>query len=318
MKSSIGRLEKIKVRDIWSGEATDFTPWLAKTENIEILSEAVGIDLEVIMEEKSVGPFRADILCKNTIDGTYVLIENQLEKTDHTHLGQLMTYAAGLEAVNIIWIAQRFTEEHRAALDWLNRSTDDQLNFFGIEIEVYKIGDSKPAPLFQIVAKPNDWTKSVHSNASKKRGITKTEELYLEFWTFLREYLTENESFLKCQKPLAQSWTSYSIGKTGFFLAAAASVRNKILRVELAIVANEANSYFDQLHDMYFEDSKSNLSSDIDWQKLPGKQMCRIALSTKGDLNKKHKWDEYSQWFHQTLEQFSLYFGPKIKELGEY
>ena len=156
----LGKLEKLQLRNYWRNEGTDFTPWLAQEENIQLLSEAICIDLEVHGQEKGVGPFRADILCKDTTTDHYVLIENQLEKTDHTHLGQLMTYAAGLDAVTIIWIAQRFTEEHRAALDWLNRITDDTFNFFGIEIELYKIGNSDPAPMFNLVSKPNDWAKS--------------------------------------------------------------------------------------------------------------------------------------------------------------
>ncbi|GAI13697.1 unnamed protein product, partial [marine sediment metagenome] len=121
-------------------------------DNIEILSETIGIELEVQSQEENVGPFRADILCLDTANNHFVLIENQLEKTDHTHLGQLMTYAAGLDAVTIIWIAQKFTEEHRAALDWLNGITDDTINFFGVVIELYRIGDSVPAPKFNLVS----------------------------------------------------------------------------------------------------------------------------------------------------------------------
>ena len=135
----LGRLEKLDLRTHWKREATDFTPWLAQEENIQLLSETIGIELEVQSQEERVGPFSADILCKDTINDQYVLIENQLERTDHGHLGQLMTYAAGLDAVTIIWIAQKFTEEPRAALVWLNRITDDTFTFFGIEIELYKI-----------------------------------------------------------------------------------------------------------------------------------------------------------------------------------
>jgi len=161
-----GRLEKVELRDFWYKEDKDFTPWLAKPENIEILSEAIGIELEVQSQEQNVGPFRADILCFDINDNHYILIENQLEKTDHTHLGQLMTYAAGLDAITIIWISPRFTEEHRAALDWLNRITDETFRFFGIEIELYRIGDSFPAPMFNVVSKPNDWSKNVKKTAS--------------------------------------------------------------------------------------------------------------------------------------------------------
>ncbi|MFO0864561.1 MAG: hypothetical protein U0744_07915 [Gemmataceae bacterium] len=157
----LGRLERAELRTAWSSESSDFTPWLAKEENIRLLGETIGIELEVEAEETGVGPFRADILCKDTINGSWVLIENQLERTDHTHLGQLITYAAGLHAVTIVWVAARFTEEHRAALDWLNEVTSEDILFFGLEVELWRIGDSPLAPKFNIVSSPNDWTRSV-------------------------------------------------------------------------------------------------------------------------------------------------------------
>ena len=145
----LGRLERVKLREAWSTEAQDFTPWLAREENLAILSETLEVELQPEAQEKSVGPFRADILCRNADDGgTWVLIENQLERTDHLHLGQLLTYAAGLNAVTICWIAASFTDEHRAALDWLNEITDERFHFFGLEVELWRIGDSEPAPKF--------------------------------------------------------------------------------------------------------------------------------------------------------------------------
>src|SRR5882724_4545695 len=152
---SLGRLQKIDLREAWLSEASDFTPWLAEPENLKLLGEAIGIELECEAQEKDVGPFRADILCKDTTTDSWVLIENQLERTDHCHLGQLLTYAAGLTTVTIVWLAQRFTEEHRAALDWLNERTDEKINFFGLEVELWKIGDSPIAPKFNVVCKPN-------------------------------------------------------------------------------------------------------------------------------------------------------------------
>ena len=134
--------------------------WL-DDENIGLLSETIGLELEVEAQEKHVGPFRADILCKDTVTDSWVLIENQLERTNHTHLGQLLTYAAGLDAVTVVWIAERFTEEHRAALDWLNEITAEGFSFFGLEIELWRIGDSPMAPKFNVVSHPNDWTKTV-------------------------------------------------------------------------------------------------------------------------------------------------------------
>src|SRR3954454_2225369 len=187
MNKSLGRLEKVELRNIWLSEASDFTPWLARAENIVILSETLGIDLELEAQERAVGPFRADILCKDIGTDRWVLIENRLEKTDHTHLGQLLTYASGLEAVTIVWIAARFTEEHRSTLDWLNKITDDSFRFFGLEVELWRIGDSPAAPKFNIVSKPNDWSHSVAQavKAIDEGELSETRVLQRNYWTGL-------------------------------------------------------------------------------------------------------------------------------------
>ena len=135
----LGKLSQISLREVWKNEAGSFTPWLAEGANLALLSEVLELELELEGQEQEVGPFRADILCKDAGTDRWVLIENQLERTDYTHLGQLLTYAAGLQAVTIVWIAERFTEEHRAALDWLNDITDERFNFFGIEVELWRI-----------------------------------------------------------------------------------------------------------------------------------------------------------------------------------
>src|SRR5437763_1688882 len=145
---SLGLLERVDLRKAWLSESSDFTPWLAQPENLKLLGDAIGLELELEAQEKEVGPFRADILCKAAQSDSWVLIENQLELTDHRHLGQILTYAAGLKAVTIVWVAQTIREEHRAALDWLNSVTNEQINFFGLEIELWKIGDSPFAPKF--------------------------------------------------------------------------------------------------------------------------------------------------------------------------
>lgn len=181
---NFGRLERVhNIREHWPREDSDFTPWLATEESIEILSQAIGVELEVLDQERNVGPFRADVLCKNTADNSLVLIENQFGRTDHSHLGQLFTYAAGLDAVTLIWIVETFTEEHRAAIDWLNRITDEKYYFFGIEIELWTIGDSPPAPKFNIVSKPNDWSKTVKETAEVNRSkLTPWQQSQIAFW----------------------------------------------------------------------------------------------------------------------------------------
>ena len=196
-------------------------------ENIELLGDVLGLDLEVEAEEKDVGPFRADILCKNTADDSWVLVENQLERTDHSHLGQLLTYAAGLEVVTIVWVAASFTEEHRAALDWLNSVTDESFAFFGLEIELWAIGDSPAAPKFNVVSKPNDWTKQVargkHAVVSE---LTPTKSLQVEYWSAFRDYLKQAGSRLKATKPLPQHWMNIALGRSGANLTAIASTWN--------------------------------------------------------------------------------------------
>ena len=166
----LGRLEQIDLREAWESEPGHFTPWLAQDENLRLLGETIGIDLECEAQEKKVGLFRADILCKNMATDEWVLIENQLERSDHTHLGQLLTYAAGLNTVTIVWIARQFTDEHRAALDWLNEHTSDKISFFALEVELWRIGDSPIAPKFNIVCKPNDWTRTVQRVVKRSLG----------------------------------------------------------------------------------------------------------------------------------------------------
>lgn len=224
---NLGRLEKVELRQIWLSESSGFTPWLARPENLQLLGEAISIDLELEAQEKEVGPFRADLLCKDTATDNWVLIENQLERTDHLHLGQLLTYAAGLDAVTIVWIAERFTEEHRATLDWLNERTDERINFFGLEVELWRIGDSPVAPKFNLASKPNEWSRSVQRAAEAE--ISEHKLVQLQFWTAFRDYLEERKSFIRCQKPSPQHWMSHSIGRTGFNLNSVARHGTQIL-----------------------------------------------------------------------------------------
>ena len=208
---NLGRLIKVELRDAWEHEAHDFTPWLAQEDNIALLSDTIGIDLEVEAQEKNVGPFSADILCKDTANDHWVLIENQLERTDHTHLGQLITYAAGLNAVTIVWIADRFTDEHRAALDWMNEITGENLTFFGLEVELWRIGNSIAAPKFNVVSSPNDWTKNFggKSGTFTPANLSEIRVLQRDYWAYLHKHLEETNSIIRKGKPQPQSWMTY-------------------------------------------------------------------------------------------------------------
>ena len=172
----LGRLRKIDPRKYWKTEDRDFTPWLAEEENIQELSDALGIELEVEQVEQRIGSFNADIIARDSSVQSKIVIENQLEKTDHKHLGQIITYAAGIEADIMVWICKKATDEHTQAVDWLNSHTNEDIHFFLCEIELYTIGDSEPAPKFNVVAKPNEWAKQIKSQTS---GITPSKKAEL-------------------------------------------------------------------------------------------------------------------------------------------
>ena len=310
----LGRLEKIDLRTFWKKEATDFTPWLAQEENIQLLSETIGVELEVQSKEESVGPFSADILCKDTTNDHFVLIENQLEKTDHTHLGQLMTYAAGLDAMTIIWIAQKFTEEHRAALDWLNRITDDTFTFFGIEIELYKIGDSSPAPMFNIVSKPNDWTKQV-KRSTTSQPATDTKLLQQKYWQGLKDFMEAKKSFVKMQNPLLQHWTNIAIGRSNFHLSASVNSRDNSINIWLNIMGEQAKENYDKLYETAYEKSLTEVNKDLVWDKMDGRKMSAVMLKAQGDFADMNEWENQFQWFKDNLERFTKYFKPKVAKL---
>ena len=180
MKPILAQLQRINVREAWKNEASDFTPWLAQVENLHNLAEVLGLsELELVQTEYQVGDFKLDILC--TDDDGEVIIENQLEKTNHTHLGQIITYAAGIGAKKVIWVAEAFRPEHVAALDFLNQNTTSDLNFFGVEMTLWRIADSPMAPSFNVVVKPNDWSKSNRESARMAATTTPTKQLQYKF-----------------------------------------------------------------------------------------------------------------------------------------
>lgn len=310
----LGRLQKLDLRTYWKREATEFTPWLAQEENIQLLGDTIGVELEVVGQEESVGPFSADILCKDTLNDHFVLIENQLERTDHTHLGQLLTYAAGLDAVTIVWIAQQFTEEHRATLDWLNRITDDQFTFFGIEIELYRIGDSAPAPMFNIISKPNDWSKQV-KRSTKTQHITDTKILQQEYWQKLKDYMESNKSFVKMQNAQPQHWASIAIGRSHFSLSALVNSRDNSISINLNITGDDAKQNYDKLYNTAYNGSLAEVSNEIFWDKLEGRKMSIVSLRTSGNFTNKNDWDNQFQWFKENLEKFTTYFKPIISKI---
>lgn len=309
--SNLGRLESVDLRNAWPKEASDFTPWLAREENLSLLGKTIGIELELEAQEQSVGPFRADILCKDTRNGDWVLIENQLEWTDHTHLGQILTYAAGLKAVTIIWIADRFTEEHRATLDWLNDITDNRFNFFGIEVELWRIGDSSAAPKFNIVSQPNDWTRTIKEVT--KGELTETKRLQLEFWTEHRKMLEDRGGPINPVKPLPQNSTWFAVGRTGFGLVAGMNTRKKRFSVSLVCYPPHHREHFQLL-----QASKDEIEAEIGEPLDPyeAEKSCWLAIERKDtDPLDRTSWPDQMRWLCDKLELFDKVFRERVANL---
>ncbi len=312
--TDLGRLEKVNLREAWNNEANDFTPWLAQEENIELLGDTIAIELEVETQEKGVGPFSADILCKDTVNNSWVLIENQLERTDHTHLGQLMTYAAGLDAVTIVWIAERFTDEHRAALDWLNEKTEEGLDFFGLEVELWQIGESPVAPKFNMVSKPNDWSRTVHQAARRIQGeeLSETRQQQLKYWTEFAAYLIREGCSIKPQAPRPQLWMVFAVGRSSFALWTRFNIWDGYIAVGVSCQGSNGKAHLALL--LREQDSiESEAGESLRWW-AAGKEGL-VQIRRKIDPKDENEWPRQRLWLKDKLELFDNVFRLRIREL---
>jgi hypothetical protein len=309
---NFGSLKAVDVRQHWVHESSDFTPWLARVENISLLGEAIGMDLEPLAVEERIGPFRADIVCQDSATRAKVLIENQLECTDHCHLGQLMTYAAGLDAVSVVWIATRFTEEHRAALDWLNRVTHDSLNFFGLEIELWRIGNSPPAPKFNVVCKPNGWSKSVAESE-----LSGTDALYQSYWTGFKAFLESSAAQQRLKSAPAQSWVLVPVGRSEFTIAISVSVQKRTGSVALVIYEPDRLANFDALQQQQ-DAIHAEVGQVCEWRRMEEKQESQIRVSFSDfDPGNRADWPRQHAFLARTVSLFSKCFRPKVASLDE-
>jgi hypothetical protein len=238
ISQNLGSLTSVDLRSYWKREDSHFTPWLAQQENLSLLSEALSMNLRLIDTELRVGSYRADIVCEDVSTLTTVVIENQLTVTDHSHLGQVIAYAAGLEAHSMIWVAERFTPEHESAVQWLNTATTDEYSFFGVQIELWQIGNSEPAPRFDVVAKPNEWRRA--TRRATREGTKKSGSMYQDwkqFWTRFGSFTESSGS--KYPKPVAaaRNWLYLPWNLDGIKITASHSLVNT--RSSVYVLINE-------------------------------------------------------------------------------
>lgn len=317
---ALGKLESVPLRQAWPDEARNFTPWLAEDTNLAFLGETVGLQLELETTEKSVGSFSADILAKEVGTDRWVLIENQFGATDHCHLGQLMTYAAGLDAKTIIWIAEAFRDEHRAAIDFLNFSTNDEYFFFGIQLELYRIGDSSFAPQFTIRAQPNHWTKRAQRAKHAAEGsLSPTEAVSLEFWRTLIEKAAPHYPQLAGKTAQKLSWQTAETIRSGkgFYVAMnAAFTRDWRLRVESYLGGPLAKAVFTKLMS-YKDEIEASFGCPLDWEELPAGQDSRISfyLNGKQDRTDRASWQGQQSWLFDHWPRLSNAIRPYALKL---
>lgn len=313
-KKPLSKLERVSLREAWKHEASDFTPWLAETDNLNALADALGVsELVLVATEHWVGDFKLDILC--TDGDEQVIIENQLEKTNHSHLGQIIAYAAGVDAKKVIWVAESFRPEHSAALQFLNDNTTEDLNFFAVEVELWKIGDSPFAPKFEVVVKPNEWVKAGREQARVAAATTPTKQLQQKFWIALIEHLSAKAPQIRPQKPRPQHWLNNSIGRAGFGLNITANTRDERLGVELWIPGVQAKQHFANLFTQK-HDIESTLGFELDWQELPDAKAVRIASwYSDASIEDEQRWHEYINWLTQRLVKMDAVLRSIVKAL---
>lgn len=312
----LSSLEAQDVRNYWADEAQDFTPWLAdeiREEAASELEEALGLDLEVIDEEKRVGRYNLDILAEVISDNRKVVIENQLNPSDHDHLGKSIAYASGVDADIIVWIAPQFHDEHRDAVQWLNQNSREGVDFFAIRLEVWKIGDSDPAVRLNPVDEPSEWRQK----AQRTRGeLTETQRLHEEFWTEFRDAIEERETPLSARKPPIGHYYTNPIGKSGFELWFTRQIQEEALTAGL-IIADDAEAYWELVEDR--DEIEAELGEDLIWNEPEethtGKQRSKIFLEKQVDVTDEDQWEEYIDWMIQTGEEVRSVFHDRIQSL---
>jgi len=307
-----GKVTKLNLRDIWANEASNFTPWLA--DNINALGEALGMDLELISKEASVGSFSLDLLARDLGSGNTVVIENQLTQTDHDHLGKLLTYAAGFSASTVIWVSEIVRDEHRQALEWLNQRTDEDTEFFGVAIKVFKVDDSNPAYSFDPVVFPNEWQKSKKRQPNK--NISSRGEAYQDYFQSLIDELREKHKFTNAKIGRPKSWRTFSSGISNIPISAAFAMGKKV-KTELYIDVldqNKNKSIFDWLS-VHKESIHEQYGHPLEWERLDNKRASRVAIYRDGSIEfPEDELFEIRNWHIKHLMKFKKLFVPLLKK----
>lgn len=292
----LGRLQEVDIRTVWKHEQYDFSKWLATEENIQELGDTLNLSLTDVETEKFVGNYRCDIICKDELTGKMVLIENQLEPTNHDHLGKIITYASGLDAAVVVWIVSSARDEHASAIEWLNKHTDDEISFFLLEVHAYKIGDSDPAPQFKIIEQPNVFVKTVKT-VTQNANLNEARKYYLEFWSQFNDVLEQRGRPFNKRKASTDHWYNIAIGSSEAQLEI--DLVNKENRIRVGMWISNNKDLFDSMQRRH-EEIEADLGETLIWERLDGKKASRIFLYIPG-LNFKVQ-DNYRQLMDTAID----------------
>lgn len=301
----LGKLTQIDLRSQWKNEASDFTQWLAEEDNLAELGHIIGIDeIELIETESNVGGFSVDIYAKDRNSEKNIVIENQLEKSNHDHLGKLITYASGKDAQIVIWIVKEAREEHINAVSWLNEKTDLDVNFFLLEIQLWKIGDSLPAPKFNVVVKPNEWAR-----VQKEIGtLSEGDRMRLGFWQYFVDTAFDDETFSKLfnkRTPSTRNWYSMTCGLPGCEVLFRIAPSDKRITAGCYIKGSHAD-LFDALKERQNELKELLPDLDFEWKEME-KDRLFCAIHKTNDLSEQSRWINCVNWFMNVAQKLKMF-----------
>ena len=290
----LGKLKEVDIRDVWKHEQYGFSSWLAHEENIVELGDILGLNLVDVQTEQFVGKFRCDVICRDEFTSKVVLIENQLESTNHDHLGKILTYASGLDASVIVWIVESAREEHASAIEWLNKHTDDTVDFFLIEVHAYRIGDSLPAAQFKIIEQPNDFARTVKS-ISKSADVSETTAKrlsnHLEFWTMFNDVVDQKGKPFNKRKANTDHWYNVAIGSSQCHLEIVLQNKDNH-RIRVGLYIHDNKELFDKLYSQK-EQVEESIPYELTWERLNKKKASYICTFIPGlDLDNKSNYED--------------------------
>ncbi len=306
----LGKLKKVEnLREIWENEERCFTPWLAQEENMKLLSETIGIPIKVMTNEAKVGKYELDIYGINEDTGDNIIIENQIEASDHPHLGKLLLYGAGYDAKTLIWIVKEATDEHKQAVEWLNEHSDESINIFLIKIELFKIDDSLPAPHFEVIAEPNNWTKILR-NSGKNIELSGAKLKDLNFWQGFVDYCKRNRTTFSMRKALPQQWYDLSLGSNGNLIRLTVSQHGDL---NCSLYINNNKELFNELY-ANKDNIETLLGYSVIWDYKENRGASSVDLKCNFNVDwDSENYDESYEWLMKTAENFKKVFKKFLK-----